>query len=172
MKPSSQIKLVNTDKVLVTFLMSSTLTDFGSSGQSLSPVEFDIWERDKFIGALSKKTYIQIITDPGEHLFIARGGNWSFLKANLDSGKKYYIFVNLYPSFWGRHGVAFQPVRIGDKELVAAIPQYMDDLKPISVINEKYNQYSQDRVEEIRNEIKLFETTEYEFLSIEPKDGI
>ena len=163
--------LEKNNKALVTFLMSSTLTSFGSSGQSITPVEFDIWEKDRFIGALSKKTYFQYVTDPGEHLFIARGGNWSFVKANLDAGKRYYIFVNLYPSFMRRHGVVFQPVKKEDKELISEIPEYLSELKAMSVIGTKHKEYERNKVEEIKNEIKIFETTEYGFSSLEPQDG-
>jgi len=54
------IETADNDKALVTFLMlSSYLTNTGRYGQSVTPIEYDIWDGEKFIGALSKDTYIQ-----------------------------------------------------------------------------------------------------------------
>ncbi|MCE5265393.1 MAG: hypothetical protein LLG97_17905 [Deltaproteobacteria bacterium] len=172
MIPASPVTSPNNEKALVTFLMSSSWQNHAGR-RSGPPEEFDIWDSEKFIGALSINTYFQYVADPGEHLFVARGGNWSFVKADLRSGKRYYVFLNAYPMFFRRDGVILQPVTVGDKALIAEVPWYLDNLKPVSVIKERYGDYIKDRIIEVKNEIIIFsQSTEYGFSSLEAQDGL
>jgi len=169
MIPASQVGSVNQDKALVTFMMWQRVPNMGPTFK----FEFDIWDGEKFIGALTTQKYFQYMADPGEHLFVARGGNWSFVKANLQAGKKYYVFLNIPPRpFRASHGVSLQPVKREDKELMADIRAYLNDMKPISVATGQYNDYVKDRIEEVRNEIKVFKTTVYQFSTLDAQDGI
>lgn len=172
MIPTSPVTSTNNEKALVTFLMSSSWQNH-IRRQSNPPEEFDIWDSEKFIGALSINTYFQYVADPGEHLFVARGGTWSFVKADLRSGKRYYVFLNAYPMFFRRDGVILQPVKVGDKELMANIPWYLNNLKPMSVIKEKYDDYVKERINEVKYEINTFsKSTEYGFSSLDAQDGL
>ena len=174
MVPASPIETPDNDKALVTFLMlSSMLTNTGSYGQSITPIEYDIWDGEKFIGALSKDTYIQYEAEQGEHLFIARGGNWSFVKANIQTGKNYYLYLNVYPRLFGPWGVYLQPVKEKDKELLSEFPSKLNNLTSMSIIKEKYEGYMKERITEVRNEIEIFKSnSEYGHSILEPRDGL
>jgi len=174
MTPSFRIDSINNDKALVTFLPSKwVVVGRGPFGPQYNPsVEFDLWDSETFIGALSAKTYFQYAADPGEHLFIARGGNWSFVKANLQSGKRYFVILTTYPLPFRGQIVDLQPVKIGDKKFMADIQSSINDLKPMSVIQEKYDDYTRKKINEVRNEINVFKSTEYGFSSLDAQDGI
>ena len=174
MVQTAPIERVGKNKALVTFLMlSSYLTNSGDYGRSTTPIEYDIWDGEKFIGALSKDTYIQYSVDQGEHLFIARGGNWSFVKANLSPGKRYYLYLNVYPRFWGKWGVYLQPVKSEDKELISELPSQLSNIKPMSVIDGKSENYTKERIGEVKNEIQVFKAnTEYGHSTLAQDDGL
>ncbi|MEJ2154385.1 MAG: hypothetical protein P8X96_03545 [Desulfobacteraceae bacterium] len=167
MVPAPVLKSVDNDKALVTFMMT---------GQTANPFptfqfEFDIWDSEKFIGALSRYTYFQYLTDPGEHLFMARGGNRSFVKANLQAGRKYYVFVNLsIKPFY--QNVYFEPVKKENKELIDAIPSYLKDLQPMSMPPKQRDDYIKDRIEDVKNEIEAFGANEYDYSTLDAQDGI
>lgn len=173
MVPASQPEAVDNDKALVTFIMlSNYLTNSGSYGASITPIEYDLWDGGTFIGALSKDTSIQLAADQGDHLFIARGGNWSFVKADLRPGRKYYLFLNVYPRFWGPHGVYLQPVKAEDKELLADLPSYLKGIIPMSVHPGKRDAYVSARIEAVKNEIDVFKANaEYGHTTLAPEDG-
>jgi hypothetical protein len=167
MNPTTPLNDIDNDRALVTFIMS---------GQSMNPFptfqfDFDIWDGEKCIGALSRYTYIQYVTDPGEHLFMARGGNRSFVKATLQAGKRYYVFVNLRikPFYQNVH---FDPVKKENKELIDAIPDYLKDSQPISMPPEKSEEYSKSRIEDVRNDIKAFKANEQDYSTLDAEDGI
>lgn len=132
---------------------------------------FDIWDGEKFIGALAGKTYFQYEADPGEHLFVAKGGNWSFVKANLQAGKRYYVFatLNIRPFY---QNISFDPVKKENKELMADIQSYLVGLYPMSLIKGEYDDYVKDKIGEVKNEIQVFKTNRYEYKTLDPQDGI
>jgi hypothetical protein len=174
MIPSVPVNSINNDKALVTFLPSKwVLVSLGPFGPQYNPsIEFDIWDNENFIGALSEKTYFQYAANPGEHLFIARGGNWSFVKANLQSGKRYYVVLTTYPLPFRGQIVDLQPVKTGDKKYLAEIQSSINALEPTSVIQEKYSDYTRKKINEVRQEIDVFRSTEYGFSILDAQDGI
>ena len=167
MIPSSPLNSVNNDKALVTFLMSTTMANPFPTFQ----FEFDIWDSEKFIGALSRYTYFQYMADPGEHLFVARGGNRSFVKANLQAEKKYYVFVNLSVRPFYQN-VYFDPVTRENQQLMAEIPSYLNNLKAMTVLKEESDDYIKERIEAVKNEIKVFKSTKHDFSILDLQDGI
>jgi hypothetical protein len=167
MKPASPLNSVNNDKALVTFLMSTTMANPFPTFQ----FEFNVWDGEKFIGALSRYTYFQYIADPGDHIFLARGGNSSFLKANLQAGKKYYVFVNLrIKPFYQK--VSFEPVTRYDQQLITELQWYLNDMKPISLMEEQCNNYQKERIDAVKKEINIFKTSKYDYSTLDLHDGI
>lgn len=157
----------NNDKALVTFIMRYHMVNPFPTFQFW----FDIWDGEKFIGALAGKTYFQYEADPGEHLFVAKGGNWSFVKANLQAGKRYYVFatLNIRPFY---QNISFDPVKKENKELMADIQSYLVGLYPMSLIKGEYDDYVKDKIGEVKNEIQVFKTNRYEYKTLDPQDGI
>ena len=176
---SNPVDSISNNKALVTFLPSKWVAvshnqfgPFGGGRQYNASLELDIWDNENFIGALTAKTYFQYVADPGEHLFIARGGNWSFVKANLQSGKKYYVILTTYPVPFRGQIVNLQPVKSEDRELLTETQSSINSLKPMSIIQEKYDDYVRNKVNKVRQEINVFKSTEYEFSSLGAQDGI
>lgn len=163
---SSPISVSN-DKALVTFVMRHQMPSPFPTFQFW----FDIWDGEKFVGALAGKTYFQYEADPGEHLFVATGGNWSFVKASLQAGKRYYIFAttDMRPFF---PNVSFDPVKRENKELTADIQSYLNGIYPMSMIREEYDDYVKGRIGEVKNAIKAFKTAGYQYSTLDAQDGI
>lgn len=95
MQPTTLITTVPADKSLVTFVRPSVFAGDG--------VGVDIWDGEHYLGGLNAGTLVQYLTTPGEHLFLANTENWSYAKADLQPGKKYYIKANIFPGImYGR----------------------------------------------------------------------
>ncbi|MCP3943482.1 MAG: hypothetical protein GY710_18660 [Desulfobacteraceae bacterium] len=171
MVESPPISSINNKKALITFMLPSSITDLGPSGMNIKPTEFNLWDRDKFIGAISKKTLVQYLAEPGEHAFFVRGQNWSIIKANLEAGKKYYVIVNIYPRFV-KHSVAFQVVKPGSEQMEISLPKWLNRLTPIKIIPEKYDNYEQKRKQNIQRAIRNYEAGRAKYTLLEAKEGI
>jgi hypothetical protein len=128
------------DQALVTFIRPSM---FGGA------IQFGIWDGDHFIGVLSAKSYVQYLAEPGEHLFLARAENWSYVKANLEAGKEYFIIGKVFPGVW-KARVALDPVANGDGTNQADIDRWLTELKPTTVLPEKYEGYVSPRVAQVK----------------------
>jgi hypothetical protein len=49
------------------------------------------------VGVLAAGSYIPYRTSAGEHAFMAHFENWSYLRAALAPGQRYYVNAQLYP---------------------------------------------------------------------------
>lgn len=58
-------------------------------------VKFSVYDGDLFLGKLGAKKYFAYECDPGEHVFIAKGENTSYIDANLEEGKTYVIDLKI-----------------------------------------------------------------------------
>jgi len=54
-------------------------------------IKFKIYDGDIFLGKIGHGKYFAYECDPGEHVFIAKGENTSYLDANLEAGKIYIM---------------------------------------------------------------------------------
>lgn len=167
MVQTEPISSLEANKSLITFMLPSSITDFGSSGT----VEFEIWDHDKFIGTLSKKTRIEYQAEPGQHVFYALGENWTILKADLNAGKKYYVIVNVYPGLV-KYRVVFQPVKPGSKEMEVSLPKWLNKLTPMTTIPEKYPSYAQGRKRVIDRAISNYESGRAQYTTLDADYGI
>jgi hypothetical protein len=130
-----------------------------------------IWDREKFLGVVYGKTYIQYMAEPGEHLFIAIAQHWSFVKANLEAGKHYYIVARLIIGFGRKGNVVLDPVskenvEIPDEELKIIMNEY----KPFQVNEAAYDDFVNPRLEVIQDAIAKYEAGEVEFFVLETDD--
>lgn len=76
------LKKPSVGKALVYIMRSN---DLGSS------INFRVYNKDVFLGALPSRAYFTYECDPGEHLFWAASENRDFVEANLEAGKTYVI---------------------------------------------------------------------------------
>ena len=106
MKPATERASLTKDKAVIRFMRPSGM-GFG--------VNINVLDGEKSIGNSVAKSQFEYAADPGRHLFIASAENQDYLEADLEAGKTYYVFTNVYPGFW-RARVAFEPVTRGSKD--------------------------------------------------------
>ena len=145
---------------LVTFLRPSY---FGGA------IKFGIWDSERFVGILEPGSYIQVLVPPGEHIFLARAENWSYLHADLEAGRRYFVLANVFPGVW-RARVAYDPILRDDPQSDAEIARWLRDLKPIGVIPEKVEAYTAPRREEVRQAVADFRNGAVESVRLEAGD--
>ncbi|GGI56103.1 hypothetical protein [Winogradskyella haliclonae] len=54
-------------------------------------MNFRVYDKDLFLGALPSRAYFTYECEPGEHLFWAASENRDYVEANLEAGKSYVI---------------------------------------------------------------------------------
>ena len=153
--------LNNADRALVTFVRTSL---FGGA------IQFGIWDGADFVGVLSAKSYVQYLATPGKHVFLARGENWSYVKADLEGGKEYFIIGKVFPGIW-KARVALDPVVNGDGTTQADIDKWLAELTPTKVIPEKFDGYVTQRVEQVRTAAREVDNGEVKFEVLSTEDG-
>ncbi|MCI1648014.1 MAG: DUF2846 domain-containing protein [Bacteroides sp.] len=58
-------------------------------------IKFSIYDGNLFLGKLAAKKYFAYECDPGQHAFIAKGENTSYVDANLEENRTYVLDVKL-----------------------------------------------------------------------------
>ena len=147
--------------VIVTFFRPSF---FGGA------IKFGLWDNENFIGILTAGSYVQYKTHPGEHLFIARAENWSYVKADLQSGKQYFILGKVFPGVW-KARVALDPVNKNDNISQAQIDNWLNGLTPTTVIPEKADSYAKPRLPHMKAAIEKFKTGDVKYNELQAADG-
>jgi hypothetical protein len=161
MHKAEPISLGNrSDKALVTFMRPS---HFGGA------IQFGIWDSEKFIGVLSAGAYVQYLADPGEHVFLGRAENWSYVKANLEGGKQYFVLGKVFPGIW-KARVALDPINVGDKE-AANVDKWLSKLTPTSVIPEKFDNYEAERSAQVKAAAAQTDNGKIDYLVLNKEDG-
>jgi len=151
-------------KAIVTFVRP---TMFGGA------IQFGLWDADKFVGVLSAQSYVQYATQPGEHIFMARAENWSYVKANLEAGKEYYIIGKVFPGVW-KARVALAPIKKadfakpGETEKVA---KWLRELRPTAPVESLVESYSSPRLIQVRQSVEEFKKGKVDYGVLDVVDG-
>ena len=132
-------------------------------------IKFGLWDGDQLIGILNAKRIVQYKATPGEHLFLARAENWSYLKANLEAGKRYIVVGKVYPGVW-KARVGLSPVTKSSDTDQATIDGWLASGTPSEVIPEQYESYQTPRQPQVNEAIAEFEAGEVEFEVLEADD--
>jgi hypothetical protein len=74
------------DAALIVFLRPNPVA-FGGG-------EFQLWDRDSFIGFIEPVTSVSYRAKPGEHMFLVKAENWEVVKGKVSAGKTYYIWID------------------------------------------------------------------------------
>jgi len=161
MMNSSRISSPETGYALVTFLRPSAIG---------GAIKFSIWDSEKFVGVLTRKSYIQYQAQPGEHVFIARAENWSFVKANLEPGKKYYIIGRVVPGVW-KARVALDPIGKGDAKISdEQIDKWLQKLDPIAPDPAKADSFVRPRLSQIQIALNDYKEKKVSYFTLEKED--
>jgi len=147
--------------VVVTFIRPSV---FGGA------IKFGLWDSENFIGILTAKSYVQYKTHPGEHLFIARAENWSYVKANLEPGKQYFILGKVFPGVW-KARVALDPVNKNDNISQKQIDNWLNGLTSTAVIPEKADSYAKPRLSHMKAAIEKFKAGDVKYIELKAEDN-
>jgi len=157
----STIEKPDSGKALVTFFRPSA---FGGA------IKFGAWDGDKFIGILTARSYVQYQAAPGRHLFMARAENWSYVEADLQAGRQYYVVARPMMGAW-KARVALDPVSSSDYN-EDQINKWMKGLNPTAVIPETVEAYATPRKTQVGAAIKEFEEGRVNTMVLKPSDGV
>jgi hypothetical protein len=95
-------------------------------------INFQIWDRDRFIGLSQAKSYFAYVCDPGKHLFIGIAENKVAVDADIAPGKSYYIITEPRMGGW-KARLAMTPVTRGSEvwDNVAGLTAEMEYVVPV-----------------------------------------
>jgi hypothetical protein len=55
---------------------------------------FPVWSEERYLGALARNQGAEILVTPGEHFFFSRNVGTSLLRAQVEAGKHYYVWLD------------------------------------------------------------------------------
>ncbi len=158
MAPSQSLTTVEDNYALVSFVRPS---GFGGA------IRFSLWNSDQFIGVLTAGSIIQFKTAPGEHIFIARGENWSYVKANIQGGRHYLIEGKVFPGVW-KARVGLAPINVNEPGYRIKAEKWLNSLNPISVKPELVEGYVAPRIDEVRKAHDEYTSGNVKYAVMEP----
>ncbi len=109
----------------------------------------------EFCGFLEDEGRIEILCEPGEHIFYVSGTTGAAVLADLEAGRTYYLRVRSRPEFL-RLQVVAEPLRASDRDVFAAIEEEMAACRPLKAVPEETDSYetsSWDEVSEPRGSL-------------------
>jgi hypothetical protein len=134
------------DKSMVYFLRPSGLG---------FAINFQIWDRDRFIGLSQAKSYFAYLCTPGQHLFIGIAENKVAVEAELAPGLSYYVVTEPRMGGW-KARLAMIPVAKGaeDWDKVETLKQELEFVMPVP---EQVQVWETEKQEEARALVAFFE---------------
>jgi hypothetical protein len=134
------------DKSMVYFLRPSGLG---------FAINFQIWDRDQFIGLSQAKSYFSYLCDPGKHLFIGIAENKVAVDADLAPGMSYYVITEPRMGGW-KARLAMEPVSKGSEswEKVEAMKNELGFVVPVE---EEIRAWDATKKPEARELVDFFE---------------
>jgi hypothetical protein len=149
------------DHAVITFIRSSIMAP---------TQEAELWDREKPIGELKPRSFIQYKAAPGKHLFLAKSEQWSFLEANLITGEHYVVKLEVVPGNYAAR-LEFSPLSPKDgKTEQSDIDECLSSLKGRSLKKDMAGEYAQLRLSEVKKAIKDHDEGHTTFEILEPED--
>jgi hypothetical protein len=148
-------------KAVVTFIRPSRIG---------SAVKFGLWDSDNLVGIMTQGSCIQYETLPGEHYFIARGENWSCVKADLAPNRRYVIKTNPVMGMW-KARVALDPVTKADyQSQLPQVRKWLSAAKPMMPDPQTAEAYRQPRIKEVLDAREMFESGKGRYVTLGRND--
>ena len=134
-------------------------------------VNFQIWDRDHFIGLSQAKSYFAYECDPGKHLFLGFAENRVAVEADLVAGKSYYIGTNVRVGVW-KARMDFTPV-IRGSELWGKVEEYKKSLNFVAAREEDRAKWEAAKKQEAEKIVDYFSAGEgrAQVLRLNKEDG-
>jgi hypothetical protein len=134
------------DKSMVYFLRPSGLG---------FAINFQIWDRDRFIGLSQAQSYFAYLCAPGQHLFIGIAENKVAVEAELAPGLSYYVITEPRMGGW-RARLAMIPVAKGAEEW-DKVETLKKELEFVVPVPEQVQAWETEKQEEARALVAFFE---------------
>ena len=134
------------DQALVYFLRPSGLG---------FAINFQIWDRERFIGLSQAKSYFAYLCAPGPHLFIGIAENKVAVEAELAPGKSYYILTEPRVGGW-KARLALTPVVPGSDTWDTAEP-LTKELEFVVPVPAQTQAWETERRAQVRGLVAFFE---------------
>ena len=170
MKPAEAVK-PSQDYAVINFMRPSTIAWLVGGG-----IQFSVWDKDEFIGFLEADKCIQYKAAPGEHIFLALAFNSAAIKADVQSGKTYYVLASSRLTPMGVSDVALEVLKPNDKR----IDEMMQSLKLSTLNKEQWDAEwkksmgdpaSQKIWELHQSMVRAVQNESVEFSVMNPQDG-
>lgn len=143
-----KVPVPTSDTAVITFLRPTTYA---------ATMPFAIWDGDKLIGQLQGQELFHYTASSGRHMFLTRAdkeviGEWGYLRAELKSGKHYYVEMKVFPimrSFFGGLRIfgILVPLNMKDQ---ADITKWLSECKQNELIPDAASTYSQSNIDFLR----------------------
>jgi hypothetical protein len=135
-------------------------------------VNFQIWDRDHFVGLSQAKSYFAYECDPGKHLFFGFAENKVAIEADLEAGKSYYIGTNVRMGAW-KARMDFTPVTRGS-QLWGQVEEYKKSLNFVAAREEERAKWEAAKKQEAQKFIDYFSAGEgrSQVLRLNKEDGM
>lgn len=135
-------------------------------------INFQVWDRDRFIGLSQAKSYFSYVCEPGRHLFIAIAENRVAVDADLAPGKVYYITTGPRMGGW-KARVAMTPVKKGSEYWDTA-EAWRSSLEHVAPVESEVARWGAEKRDEVLKLVDFFEkdpTREQYMAHLAPEDG-
>jgi len=163
MTPTQSFLRPSGEKALVRFMRPS---GFGYA------INFNILDGKKEIGNSVAKSQFDYLAEPGTHLFIATAENKSFLEAELDPGKIYYILTRVGMGGWSAR-VYFEPVTKGSEfwDKVIEYENTLNKVQPDKEALKKWEVANMDKIEKVITDYETIWKDKKEWPKLNREDG-
>ena len=163
MKPSKIMLTPTSEKALVRVMRPSGL------GYAIN---FNIWDGEKVIGNSVAKSQFDYLADPGKHLFVAIAENKSFVEAELEAGKIYYLLTQVKMGLL-KARVGLVPVNKGSEfwDKVLEYETKLNKLQPDTNALKTWEDANKDGMKTILNEYEVKSKSSEQWPRINLEDG-
>jgi hypothetical protein len=163
MKPAETMLSPTKEKALVRIMRPSGM------GYAIN---FNIWDGEKVIGNSVAKGQFDYLADPGRHLFVAVAENKTFLDAELEAGKVYYILTQVKMGWW-KARVGLVSVNRGSEwwEKVAEYEKELNRLQPEPASLKAWEDANREKIKAIIAEYETKLKTEEKWPKLTIQDG-
>jgi hypothetical protein len=118
-------------------------------------INFQVWDRDQFIGLSQAKSYFAYLCAPGKHLFIGIAENKVAVEADLAPGKSYYILTGPRMGGW-KARLAMDAVTQGSENW-GTVETLKKDLEFIVPVPEQVQNWDAAKKAEVAALVDFFE---------------
>lgn len=160
MVPTANMAAPDSNYALVSFVRP---TFFGGA------ILFSLWDSEEFVGVLTAGSMVQYKAKPGEHIFLARGENWSYVKANLQAGRQYVIEGKVFPGAW-KARVGLAPINVNEPGYLDKAQDWLKNLKPTTAKPELVDSYVKPRLSQVKEALADF-PDKVKYADMEPGFG-